>query len=74
MNAYVLVRLVDMTDPDNTFRHTIHLEVRCFVQVILLPEDVKYLMNEWLVGVSPLDGIAGQYFPGPSLAGTDESS
>ena len=77
MNAYTLVRLDDMTYPDDTFRHTIHLEVRFFVQVIskLFPEDVKKcLVNEWFVGISPLNGIAEQYLPGPSLAATDESS
>lgn len=76
MNPYALIRLDDMTYADETFPHTtFHLEVRFFVQVILPPEDgKKCLVNEWFVGVSPLDGIAEQYLPGPSLATTDESS
>jgi len=75
MNVHALVRLDEMTDADDTFRHTIQLEVRFFVQVILLPEDSeKCFVNEWFVGAISFDGILEQQLPRPSLATTDESS
>jgi len=53
MDAHAFVRL-----DEGTFLHTSHLEVRFFVQVILLLEDgKKCLVNEWFVSESPLDGI-----------------
>ena len=39
MDVHAFVRLDDMRDPEGTSSHTSHLEVRFFVQVILLPED-----------------------------------
>lgn len=61
MNVHALVRLEDMADADDTFRYTIQLEVRFFVQVILLPEDgEKCFVNEWFVGNISFDGIAEQ--------------
>jgi hypothetical protein len=76
MDAHAFVRLDDMRDPGAIgFSHRSHLEVRFFVQVILLPEDGKNCsVNEWFVSESPLDRIAEQYLPGPFLARTDESS
>jgi len=61
MNVHALVRLDNMADADDTFRHTIQLEVRFFVQVILSPEDgEKCFVNEWFVGGISFDGIAEQ--------------
>ena len=75
MDVHAFVRLDDMRDPEGTSSHTRHFEARFFVQVILLPEDGKKCsVNEWFVSESPLDGIAEQYLPGPSLVRTDESS
>lgn len=75
MDVHAVVRLDDMRDPKATSSHTSHLEVRFFVQVTLFFEDGKKCsVNEWFVSISPLDGIAEQYLPCPSLAGTEESS
>jgi len=75
MDVHAVVRLDDMRDPEATSSHTSHLEVRFFVQVMLFFEDGKKCsVNEWFVSKSPLDGIAEQYLPRPSLAGTEESS
>lgn len=60
MNVHALVRLDDMIGAGDTFRHTIQLEVRFFVQVILSPEDGENcFVNEWKIGIS-FDGIAEQ--------------
>ena len=67
MDVHAAVRLDDMRDPEATSSHTSHLEVRFFVQVILFFEYGS--VNEWFVSKSPLDGIAEQYLPRPSLAG-----
>jgi len=61
MNVHALVRLDDMTDADDTFRHTIQLEVRFFVQVISSSEDgEKCFVNEWIVGIISFNGIPEQ--------------
>jgi hypothetical protein len=61
MNIHALVRLDDMTDAGDTIRHTIQLEVRFFVQVILSSEDgEKCFVNEWKIGGKSFDGIAEQ--------------
>ena len=59
MDVHAFVRLDNAIDPEVNLLHIRQLEERFFVQVMSPPEDVKNRpVDEGLIRVSPLDGIA----------------
>ena len=63
----------DVVGADNTIRDRCRLEEPFVIQTIWLHENGKdRSVDKWFVGKSPLDGIAKEQLPAPSLAGRDE--